>query len=240
MSRTERATRSWGAGLLLFGFFSLFYLTPYGFSIGSEVVWLTDFVSIFIICFVLFYLLVCRMYLEVNGYRVSLALFLLLLFFVSEFSLPLVGVAVWGDLSSASSSLRALLYWLPFIFLFAAFNPSHSFDLKKLDKLFFIAVSLNFLLGFVELAIYFGVLPEFLNFRLYIADFAPQERFLRNRMMSFGFFQNSTAYGVFGFLALVHCLSRLLVLDANKSKYLIFTFLSFAIIVLRDGLIKLV
>jgi hypothetical protein len=106
---------------------------------------------------------------------------------------------------------------------------------KKLDRLFFFAVIVNLIYGIIELAIYFEYLPSFINFRVYLTNFAPEERFLRNRMMSFGFFQNSTAYEFFGFIAFIHCLSRVSNIDSGKGKYFLFSLFSFAIIVLSTS-----
>lgn len=183
--------------------------------------------------------LVFRKKIKAKSYSPNLVVFFLLLFVSLEILLPIVGMVVWADVSSVSSSFRAFIYWFPFLLLLLLYVPGSRFDLSKLDGVICLAVFLNLFYGLIELGMYLEYLPSYFNFRPYVAGFAPQDRFLNNRVMSFGFFQNSTAYGVFGFISLVHFLSRLLENDRNKFKYLMFSLFSFVIIVLSTSRVPL-
>jgi len=217
---------------------SLLFLTPYGIKFDEKVIWLTDLISLLVI-FIVLSLFISGYTGVRRGERVNLSLLFLILFFFLELILPMIGVVAWGDLSSAASSFRAIIYWLPFLMILTI-RPFNSNDaLKILDKIIIIAVILNLIIGLIELSIYLELVSESWNFRIYLSDFAPQDRYLNNRIMSFGFFQNSTAYGVFGFVSLIHFLSRILQTDSDKLKFYMYALLSLFIVILSASRVPL-
>ena len=226
--------------LLVLLIISLLFLTPYGMKLGNEVIWLTDFISLLAIFIVITLLFSGSVGVLNSRSRIKLSLLFLILFFSLEIFLPVMGVLTWNDLSSIASSFRAIIYWLPFLMILTI-RPFNSNDaLKILDKVLITAVILNLIIGLIELSIYLELISGFWNFRIYLSDFAPQDRYLNNRIMSFGFFQNSTAYGVFGFVSFIHFLSRVLQTDSNKFKFFMYALLSLLIIILSTSRVPLI
>ncbi|MFA0142582.1 hypothetical protein AB4430_12525 [Vibrio kanaloae] len=219
-------------------FFALLYLTPYGLSIGGTI-WLTDIISLAVLLMICCCIFTGEIKFTTGVFRLTPSLLLLLVIFCLEFFLPFWGMILWGDLSSISSAIRAAIYWVPFLLILSIVPFYTESNLKRFNRMIIIAVIFNLVFGLIELGIYYGKLPSFLNFRLLLLDFAPQERFANERIMSFGFFQNSTAYGVFGFIALAHFLSRLIVLDSSKVQYYTLAFMSFSIVILSTSRVPL-
>lgn len=225
--------------LYFFLFFVLLYLSPYGISVSDYVVWFTDIAALIVLSVLLCFTLLGKVYFTKGIFKPTPSLLLIFSIFFLELFSPFIGVLVWGDASTISSSVRALLYWVPFLLILSITPFYTEYNIKRLNKIIIVTVIVNLTFGLIELGMYFDKLPSYLNFRLYVLDFAPQERFANERIMSFGFFQNSTAYGAFGFIALAHFLSRLIVLDSFKFQHYILAFMAFIIVVLSTSRVPL-
>lgn len=144
--------------------------------------------------------------------KLTFPLIILLIFVFLECFLPLIGIFIWNDITVITSSMRAFLYWIPLLITLAILLSRKKLeDIASYNKIIYIALIANFLVASIELAVYFGNLPEFFNIRNYLEPLTSpnlRERFAYNRIWSAGFFSNSHGLGAFASMLIGHFLAR--------------------------------
>lgn len=221
--------------LMVLLFFSVFFLSPFGLNFSGNSVLFPDIVRIFVV--VTFSYIFIRFGFVYQSFNLTFPLFFLLLFVTLEVVLPIVGVVFWGP-SSVSSSIRALLYWLP-VLLLGYFLITRQWGGEKwLNKLFIFGLIINLAVALIEFGVYFYIIPDFLNPRYYLKYVALSDGYLNSSFRASGIFTNSTGLAVFAYLATIHFMAKALETKLN-SNYIFYIFVGLVLIIFSTSRVPL-
>jgi hypothetical protein len=227
---TKRDSYSWQSVILLSVFSGLVLLSPFGFVSGSFVIWATDilFVVLSLGLLVLFF----RYRLLISRRSILLILYFCVPFVGFELFLPLIG-NIDAFSTSSIGGVRIFLLWFLPVLLFL--SRGDTYDLRLVLNVLKIFLAINFTLGILELLMYKGIVPEYYNYRLILSHLVVEDKLFDNRVMSFGTFQNSTDYALFGYLVMALFITEYLVRRIDFKYMLLFTGLGFSIVLMSTS-----
>lgn len=227
---TKRDSYSWQLFIFLSVISGLVLLSPFGFVSGSLVIWATD--ILFVVLSLALVILFFRHRLLLSSRNILLVLYLCAPFVGFEVFLPLVG-GIDTFSTSSIGGMRIFLLWLVPVLLFVSIGGTY--DLKLVLNTLKIFIAINFTLGVLEFLMYKDIIPEYYNYRVLLSHFVVEDKLFDNRIMSFGTFQNSTDYALFGYLVVALFITEYLMRRISFKYMLLYTGLGFSIVLMSTS-----
>lgn len=179
---------------------SLFYFYPYGISLGADAsIRAPDLLGL--LCLAAGAVAIALQ----QRMRVDF-LFLAIVgpFVLLEIATPVIGAFGYRKIYDVVSSLRMAILWLPMIMLVLLAMPAAEprFE-RRFRALLVVSLWLNTPYAMVQIAVDFGVLPEWMAFTRFLEPWAVATNFeVVLGLRPAGFFTNTTALSVFGIVCL--------------------------------------
>jgi hypothetical protein len=127
-------------------------------------------------------------------------------FVLLEIATPVVGALGYRKIYDAVSSLRMAILWLPMVMLVLLAAPAAQPRFERRFRIMLMAsLWLNIPYAVVQIAVDFGVLPEWMAFTRFLEPWAVATNFeVVLGLRPAGFFTNTTALSVFGVVCLCY------------------------------------
>lgn len=192
--------------LLIAYLVSLFYVYPYGVSLGAEAsIRAPDLLGL--LCLAAGAVAIASK----QRMRVDY-LFLAIVgpFVLLEIATPVLGALGYRKIYDIVSSLRMAILWLPMVMLVLLAVPAAQprFE-RRFRALLIVSLWLNIPFAMVQIAVDFGVLPEWMAFTRFLEPWAVASNFeVVLGLRPAGFFTNTTALSVFGVMCLCFFYAR--------------------------------
>ena len=203
---TDRSVAGAYEILLLAYLTSLLYVYPYGIALGAEAsIRAPDLLGL--LCLAAGAIAI--------GLRQRMRVDLLFLavagpFILLEVATPVVGALGYRKFYDVVSSLRMAILWLPMMMLVAITLPvaQPRFE-RRFRALLLVSLWLNIPYAMVQIAVDFGVLPDWMAFTRFLEPWAVASNFeVVLGLRPAGFFTNTTALSVFGVVCLCFFYAR--------------------------------
>lgn len=214
------------AKLLGFYLFSLVFFYPYGVSFGGSSLRFSDLVAIILITIGLLSILKSK---KLSS-KITL-LWFIFPFLLFEIFFHLIGVIQYPNVS-IDSSLRVLILYLPFLFIFTNFNYESFLVLEKsFEKFLILSLLITFFYSLIQVSVLYGFINEVFLFQRYLYPFAVDAHFnITDGMRVSGFFNNGIGLSIFGVASYSYFLAKALFIF--KKTYIVYTIISLLLILL--------
>lgn len=219
--------------ILGFYVFSLVFLYPFGITIGTTALRISDFITIILIGIASALLIKTK-----KMYKDMVAIWFILPFLLMEFSFHILGVIQYPHIS-IMSSVRILFLYVPLLFILIYFNKT---DMEKLnitvEKSVKVSLVITFIYSIIQLMVVYGFVPFGLLLSNYLQPFAVDSHFkvIDGTRVS-GFFNNGIGLSIFGVVCFSYFFSK--IQFRYSPTYIFYIFLSILLIVFSSTRVAL-